>query len=225
MRYPLVDGQGNFGNIDGDNPAAERYTEARLTESPRGCSRASTRTPSISAPTTTAASRSRRCCRPTSPTCSPTAPPASPSAWRPTSRRTTSTSCATRLCISSSTRTPPSTSWSSSCPGRTSRPAASSSSRASRSSSLQDRPRRLPPARALERGGYRARHLPDRRHRDSLPGAEGQAGRAHRRAAAAEEAAAARRRARRIGRGRPPRARAQEPHRRSRAADGERCSS
>ena len=32
VRYPLVDGQGNFGNIDGDNPAAPRYTEARLTE-------------------------------------------------------------------------------------------------------------------------------------------------------------------------------------------------
>jgi topoisomerase-4 subunit A len=31
-RFPLVDGQGNFGNIDGDNAAAERYTEARLTE-------------------------------------------------------------------------------------------------------------------------------------------------------------------------------------------------
>ncbi|MGY6634382.1 MAG: DNA topoisomerase IV subunit A [Alkalilacustris sp.] len=31
MRYPLVDGQGNFGNIDGDNPAAARYTEARMT--------------------------------------------------------------------------------------------------------------------------------------------------------------------------------------------------
>ncbi len=30
-RYPLVDGQGNFGNIDGDNPAAMRYTEARMT--------------------------------------------------------------------------------------------------------------------------------------------------------------------------------------------------
>jgi topoisomerase-4 subunit A len=30
-RFPLVDGQGNFGNIDGDNPAAYRYTEARLT--------------------------------------------------------------------------------------------------------------------------------------------------------------------------------------------------
>jgi topoisomerase-4 subunit A len=31
VRYPLVDGQGNFGNIDGDNPAAMRYTEARMT--------------------------------------------------------------------------------------------------------------------------------------------------------------------------------------------------
>ena len=32
QRYPLVEGQGNFGNIDGDNAAAYRYTEARLTE-------------------------------------------------------------------------------------------------------------------------------------------------------------------------------------------------
>jgi len=32
VRYPLVEGQGNFGNIDGDNPAAMRYTEARLTD-------------------------------------------------------------------------------------------------------------------------------------------------------------------------------------------------
>ncbi len=31
VRYPLVDGQGNFGNIDGDNAAAMRYTEARMT--------------------------------------------------------------------------------------------------------------------------------------------------------------------------------------------------
>jgi DNA gyrase subunit A len=30
MRYPLVDGQGNFGSVDGDSPAAMRYTEARL---------------------------------------------------------------------------------------------------------------------------------------------------------------------------------------------------
>ena len=32
VRYPLVNGQGNFGNIDGDNAAAMRYTEAKLTE-------------------------------------------------------------------------------------------------------------------------------------------------------------------------------------------------
>ncbi len=32
MRYPLVDGQGNFGSVDGDNPAAMRYTEVRLTK-------------------------------------------------------------------------------------------------------------------------------------------------------------------------------------------------
>jgi len=32
VRYPLVEGQGNFGNVDGDNPAAMRYTEARMTE-------------------------------------------------------------------------------------------------------------------------------------------------------------------------------------------------
>ncbi|MGE0034186.1 MAG: DNA topoisomerase IV subunit A [Xanthobacteraceae bacterium] len=32
QRYPLVDGQGNFGNVDGDNPAAMRYTEARMTD-------------------------------------------------------------------------------------------------------------------------------------------------------------------------------------------------
>src|SRR6188508_3612994 len=32
VRYPLIDGQGNFGNIDGDNAAAMRYTEARMTD-------------------------------------------------------------------------------------------------------------------------------------------------------------------------------------------------
>ncbi|MBK6275265.1 MAG: hypothetical protein IPF58_11490 [Saprospirales bacterium] len=30
LRYPLIDGQGNFGSIDGDPPAAMRYTEVRL---------------------------------------------------------------------------------------------------------------------------------------------------------------------------------------------------
>ncbi|HWV44519.1 MAG TPA: DNA gyrase subunit A, partial [Nitrospira sp.] len=32
MRYPLIDGQGNYGSMDGDPPAAERYTEARMTK-------------------------------------------------------------------------------------------------------------------------------------------------------------------------------------------------
>src|SRR5690606_21965912 len=32
LRYPLIEGQGNFGSIDGDNPAAMRYTEVRMTE-------------------------------------------------------------------------------------------------------------------------------------------------------------------------------------------------
>ncbi len=32
LRYPMVDGQGNFGSVDGDSPAAMRYTEARLQE-------------------------------------------------------------------------------------------------------------------------------------------------------------------------------------------------
>jgi len=32
MRYPLIDGQGNFGSVDGDSPAAIRYTETRLTK-------------------------------------------------------------------------------------------------------------------------------------------------------------------------------------------------
>src|ERR1035437_8692959 len=32
LRYPLIDGQGNFGSVDGDPPAAMRYTESRLTE-------------------------------------------------------------------------------------------------------------------------------------------------------------------------------------------------
>ena len=32
LRYPLIDGQGNFGSIDGDSPAAQRYTEVRMTK-------------------------------------------------------------------------------------------------------------------------------------------------------------------------------------------------
>jgi len=37
LRYPLVDGQGNFGSVDGDSPAAMRYTEARLAKISEEC--------------------------------------------------------------------------------------------------------------------------------------------------------------------------------------------
>ena len=58
MRYPLVDGQGNFGSVDDDPAAAMRYTEARLApHRDARCCATSTRTPSTSCPTTTATSR------------------------------------------------------------------------------------------------------------------------------------------------------------------------
>ena len=88
-RYPLVEGQGNFGNIDGDNAAAMRYTEARLTEV-AGALLAGIDEDAVDFRPTydgeeqraggAAGARSR--------TCWPTAPPASRSAWRPPSRRT-----------------------------------------------------------------------------------------------------------------------------------------
>ena len=73
VRYPLVDGQGNFGNIDGDNPAAMRYTEARLTESQKHYSKALARMRSTFAKPMTAKAMSRSSCRRTSPICWPTA--------------------------------------------------------------------------------------------------------------------------------------------------------
>ena len=91
MRYPLVDGQGNFGSLDGDNPAAMRYTEVRLTQARRGdAPRGHRQGDGRLGPELRRLARpSRWCCRRASPTSWSTAPPASPSAWRPTSRRTT----------------------------------------------------------------------------------------------------------------------------------------
>ena len=91
MRYPLVDGQGNFGSVDGDSAAAMRYTEARLTaiaaemladiDKADGRLRRQLRRPAPRAdgPAGQAAEPARS-----------TARRASPSAWPPTSRRTTS---------------------------------------------------------------------------------------------------------------------------------------
>ena len=96
MRYPLIDGQGNFGSVDGDPPAAMRYTEARMTRDHRGAARRHRQQHRRHrTPTTTTRAGSRSCCRRASRTCCSTAPPASPSAWRRTSRRTTSARSAT----------------------------------------------------------------------------------------------------------------------------------
>ncbi len=90
QRYPLVDGQGNFGNIDGDNAAAMRYTESRLSAVAQAMLDGLDEDPSISGRPMTARTASRSSCRRGFPTCSPTVPPASPSAWRRASRRTMS---------------------------------------------------------------------------------------------------------------------------------------
>jgi DNA gyrase subunit A len=87
LRYPLVDGQGNFGSVDGDGAAAYRYTEARLTPL------AVAMLDDIEKETVDFAPNfddrlqepTRRGC----PTCWSTGRRASRSAWPPTSRRTT----------------------------------------------------------------------------------------------------------------------------------------
>ena len=63
LRYPLVDGQGNFGSVDGDPPAAMRYTECRMdAHRRRDCWPTSTWRPSTSRPTTTSPRTSPPCC-------------------------------------------------------------------------------------------------------------------------------------------------------------------
>ena len=97
LRYPLVDGQGNFGSIDGDTPAAMRYTEVRLTRSPRDAGDDIDKETVDWAPNYDGTLR-----RAAGPAGQVPEPPrqrldrASPSAWRPTSRRTTSARSSTR---------------------------------------------------------------------------------------------------------------------------------
>lgn len=97
IRYTLVDGQGNYGSVDGDGAAAMRYTEARMTKLTPTCSKASRRTRSISTPTSTKRSCSPLCCPAASRTCSSTVPAALPSAWRRISRRIISARSSTAL--------------------------------------------------------------------------------------------------------------------------------
>ena len=74
MRYPLVDGQGNFGSVDGDPPAAMRYTEARLARiAMRDAARPRRGHRRLRAQLRRLARRSRSSCRRASRTCSSTA--------------------------------------------------------------------------------------------------------------------------------------------------------
>ena len=89
LRYPLVDGQGNFGSVDGDNAAAMRYTEARLAPI------ANEMLADIDKDTVDwtdnfdGTLREPWCCPPPCPTWSSTVPAALPSAWRRIFHRTT----------------------------------------------------------------------------------------------------------------------------------------
>jgi DNA gyrase subunit A len=96
MRYPLVDGQGNFGSVDGDPPAAMRYTEARLTRMATEMLRDISSDTVNFVPNFDESQRQPRCCRRGTRTCSSTAPTASRWGWRPRSRRTTSARSSTR---------------------------------------------------------------------------------------------------------------------------------
>jgi DNA gyrase subunit A len=88
MRLPLVDGQGNFGSMDGDAPAANRYTEARLARVADSLLDDLDKDTVDFQPNYDETEREPKVLRPASQTCWSTAPRASRSAWRPTSRRT-----------------------------------------------------------------------------------------------------------------------------------------
>ena len=97
LRYPLVDGHGNFGSLDGDSPAAMRYTECRLAAlADRAARRARAEDGRRSGRTTTARRFEPIVLPARSRSCWSTAPPASRSAWPPTSRRTTWARSSTR---------------------------------------------------------------------------------------------------------------------------------
>jgi topoisomerase-4 subunit A len=221
QRYPLIDGQGNFGNIDGDNAAAMRYTECRLTEAAQllldgidedAVDFRATYDGEEEEPVVLPAGFPNLLANGSSGIAVGMA-----TSIPPHNAAELIDACLMLLDRPEATTAelmekvqgpdfptggvivePPSRSW------RPTRPAAAASA----------------PARAGQ-GGQRPRDLADRRHRDPLPGEEGRPDRAARRPDREQEGAAAGRRARRVGRGHPAGARAARPQRRTRGADGE----
>jgi hypothetical protein len=89
MRYPLIHGQGNFGSIDGDPPAAYRYTECRLNRLAEEMLADIEKNTVDMRPNFDETLQEPVVLPARLPNLLPTAAPASPSAWPPTSRRTT----------------------------------------------------------------------------------------------------------------------------------------
>ena len=221
QRYPLIDGQGNFGNIDGDNPAAMRYTEARLTEVARllldgidenavdfratydGTDEEPVVLPAAFPNLLANGAQGIAVGMATS------IPPHNAAELCDAALHLIDTPNARSRTLMKFVRGPDFPT------GGVDRRSARGDRR-----SLRDRARLVPRARALDQGGDRARHLRHRGDRDSLAGAEGPPGRAHRRTGQRAQAAAARRRARRVRRRHPARARAALAHGRRGAADG-----
>jgi hypothetical protein len=96
MRLPLIDGQGNFGSVDGDPPAAMRYTESRLARAAMALLEDIDKDtvdyqPNYDGTEKEPVPKKSRSSSPrASPICWSTAPAASRWAWRPTSRHTIS---------------------------------------------------------------------------------------------------------------------------------------
>ena len=220
-RYPLVDGQGNFGNIDGDNPAAYRYTEARMTDVARllleGIDEDGVEfRPNYDGQTQGAGGSARRLPEPARQRLAghrgrhghldPAA-----QRGRAVRRRAASDRQARRQVeVAAEMGQGPG------FPDRRHHRRFQGKHRRS----LHDRARLVPHPRQVDPGRGRARHLGRRHHRDPVAGAEVAAGREDRRTAQREEAAAGRRRQGRVGRRRPPRDRAEIPRGRSGADDG-----
>ena len=98
MRYPLVDGQGNFGSVDGDSAGGHALHRGALQQIAVEMLRDIDEETVDWMPNYDETRREPKVLPAAFPTCWSTARPASPSAWRPTSRRTTSARSSTRRC-------------------------------------------------------------------------------------------------------------------------------
>ncbi len=184
QRYPLVDGQGNFGNLDGDNAAAMRYTEARLTEVARALLDGIDEDTVDFRPTYDGSDEE---------------PVVLPAAFPNLLANGTS-----GIAVGMATNVPPHNAGelcqalchllddpdasSETLLAHVKGPGSADRRRAGRAvrepgRGLPERPRQLPAARPLAARGPRPRPVPDRGHRDALSGAKGAPDRADRRAA------------------------------------------